>query len=325
MGRRADGAIGEVSMRVAVVGAGLAGLACAGALQAGGHAVVVFEKSRGVGGRMATRRVRVESGEIGFDHGAQYFTARDPGFGAVVAGWKAAGLAASWPAAGSDAWVGMPTMNAPVRLLAEGLEVRRSLRVDALERRTDGWHLGGDGFEAGPYDAVVVGLPAEQAAVLLRPVSQALSRRAADTPSDPCWTVMASFPARVPIAADVVRNAGAIVWAARDSAKPGRGGPERWVLQANPEWSREHLEDAPEGVEAALPMLLGAALGVDVPKPQTVAAHRWRYARSGREGSGHLWDAAAGLGVCGDWLLGARVESAWLSGTGLAAAIGRAN
>ena len=308
-------------MRIAVIGAGLSGLACAEALAASGRVPVLFEKSAGVGGRMSTRRLQTPLDEAGFDHGAQYFTVRDPGFGAVVAAWRAAGLAAPWPQAGEAAWVGVPTMNAPMRALAERREVRRSQRINRLERLRSGWRLLGEGVAADPYDAVVVALPAEQAAALLGPVAPSLAQVAADTPSAPCWTVMASWAVRLPIEADVVRHAGAIGWAARNSAKPGRGGPESWVLQAGSDWSRENLEQAADRVRTLLPSLLGEALGLQLPEPIAARAHRWRYSRSGDAARGHLWSPEDALGVCGDWLLGPRVECAWRSGTGLAAAI----
>ncbi len=135
---------------------------------------------------------------------------------------------------------------------------------------------------------------------------------------------MASFAERLPIRDDVMEHARAIGWAARNSSKPGRSGPEAWVMQAAPSWSQEHLEDDAESVSVALPALLGVALSVTLPDPVSVSAHRWRYARSGSAGCGHLWEPADRLDVCGDWLLGAQVEDAWRSGAGFAAATGAA-
>ena len=82
-------------MRVAVVGAGISGLTCAGRLANAGFEVLVLEKSRGPSGRMATRRAEPQ---LQFDHGAQYFTVRDPRFERVVQRWIAAGVAAQWDA-----------------------------------------------------------------------------------------------------------------------------------------------------------------------------------------------------------------------------------
>ncbi len=309
-------------MRIAIVGAGLAGLACATRLVGAAHRVTLFDKSRGAGGRMATRRLATPHGEAGFDHGAQYLTAHDPGFQAQVRSWAEAGLVAPWFAAGADRFVGVPTMNAPLRQLSAALDVRSLQRIDRLEQAADGWHLHGDGIAAaGPYDAVLVALPAEQAAGLLRDVEEDFAGRAAGTRSAPCWTAMAAFADRLPVAADVLQCCGALDWAARNSAKPGRTGPEAWVLQAAPDWSTTHLEAAPDAVLQALLGMFAAATGIVVPAPLAASAHRWRHARSGAAGDGLLWNPARRLGVCGDWLLGPHVECAWLSGTRLAAAV----
>lgn len=317
-------------MRIAIVGAGMAGLACAEKLASAGCEVSLFDKGRRAGGRMSTRRSATSHGPAAFDHGAQYMTARDPAFRARVARWREAGLVAPWPAAGEDAWVGVPAMDAPLAAMSASLAVRWDTRVERIAREVVGegaetraevpatWRLQGERIDEGAFDTVVVAVPAEQAAALLAPCDAAMADRAAATPSQPCWTVMAAFAEPLPIAADIVRQAGAVGWAARDTAKPGRSGPESWVVQAAPDWSREHLELPAEEVADALMAAFYAAAGLDGRPALAVAAHRWRYARSGAAGDGPLWDAAARLGVCGDWLLGPRVECAWLSGDRLA-------
>jgi predicted NAD/FAD-dependent oxidoreductase len=303
-------------MDVAIVGAGMAGLACAEALGAAGVRTALFDKGRAPGGRMSTRRIATTAGEAAFDHGAQYFTVRDAAFRARVERWQAMGLAAPWPAAGPDAWVGTPGMNAPVKQMAAAVPVRWSAQIDAIAREADRWRVA-DGL----FDAVLVAVPAEQAAPLLQPWQPGFADQAAQTRSAPCWTVMAAFAERLPIEADVLREAGIIGWAARNSAKPGRAGPESWVIQAGPDWSRDHLEETPPDVVAPLLAAFGARAGVVLPTPLAAVAHRWRYARAGNAGAGALWDAGLRIGACGDWLLGPRVEAAWLSGTRLAAAV----
>lgn len=310
-------------MRITIIGAGLAGLSCADGLVRHGHHVVLFDKGRGPGGRMSTRRVATDRGEASFDHGAQYFTTRDPDFAAAVAEWEAAGIAARWPAAGADAWVGTPAMNAPVKHLARRHDVRWGRRIDAIARGDGGWRLTGDGVAADACDAVVVAVPAEQVAPLLARHVPAFAQAAEATPSAPCWTALAAFAEPLP-GGDVLRDAGPIGWAARNRAKPGRSGPESWVIQATPDWSATHLEDEAAPIAQTLLAMLGERLGTPLPPPLHLSAHRWRYARSGMLGRDLLWDAARGIGVCGDWLLGPRVESAWLSGRRLADAIGAA-
>lgn len=309
-------------MRVAVVGAGMAGLACGEALVAAGRSVVLFDKGRGAGGRMSSRRMATPLGEVGFDHGAQYMTARDPAFRAQIEAWSAAGLVEPWPAAGDDAWVGAPAMNAPLKAMSADLDVRWKVRVETLTREAGGWRVSGEDLDEGGYDAVLCALPAEQAAALLSAVIPAFAARAAATRSDPCWTVMAGFADRLPIGVDVLRSDGDVAWAARNNSKPGRSGPESWVIQASPDWSTLNLErSGAEVMDQLLPLFFAAA--ETAPRPTVaLAAHRWRYARSGASGEGALWSAGAGLGACGDWLSGPRVECAWLSGRQLAGMVG---
>ncbi len=303
-------------MDVLIVGAGIAGLACADALQSAGMTVKLLDKGRGPGGRMSTRRVTTALGEASFDHGAQYFTVRDPDFARCVEQWRAKGVAARWPAAGDDAWVGAPAMSAPVKELAKSLSVTWTSQVDGIEREDGRWRVG-----ERRYDAAVIATPAEQAAPLLRPWDAGFADQAAATRSAPCWTVMAAFAARVPLESDVLREEGILGWAARNSAKPGRSGPESWVLQAGPGWSAAHLEQTPDTIVAPLLAAFAGRVGGALPELLSATAHRWRYARCGSAGVGFFWNETVRLGACGDWLIGPRVEAAWLSGRRLAAAV----
>lgn len=303
-------------MKIAIVGAGLAGLACAEALQIGGHAVILFDKGRGVGGRVATRRVPAPSAEIAFDHGAQYFTTRNPGFTAVVRGWEAEGVAAPWPDAGDDAWVGTPGMNAVAKAIARPLAVHWNSRVDAIRRVGRSWFICPVADEA--FEAVIVATPAEQAAPLLIAHDPAMAGMAQACPSDPCWTAMIAFDDRLAIARDIVRDTGIISWAARNSAKPGRSGTEAWVIQATAAWSRDHLEDIETTVVDALLSALAEEATQRLPEPIVRVGHRWRYARPRAASHGSLWNETTRIGVVGDWLIAPRIESAWLSGRALA-------
>jgi predicted NAD/FAD-dependent oxidoreductase len=297
----------------------MAGLACAEALSVKGHDVVLFDKGRGPGGRMSTRRIATASGEAGFDHGAQYFTVRDGAFRRRVDGWIAGGVVAPWPAAGGDAYVGVPGMNAPVRQMAEELPVHWATRVTRIEPSGQSWRLVIEPGEAIEVDIVVVATPAEQVSDLLEPVAPDLAARARSAPSAPCWTVMLAFEHALPIDLDCFRGGegDALGWVARNTSKPGRTGPEAWVLQASPDWSRQHLEADADWVLAALSDALSQRLGTALASPIASSTHRWRYARAAAEGSGALWDVDRQLGLCGDWLIGARVEAAWMSGTRL--------
>ena len=308
-------------MTIAIIGAGMAGLACAEALAAAGHLVVLFDKGRRPGGRMSTRTMTTPAGDAGFDYGAQYMSARDPAFRARVARWAADGIAAHWPAAGVDAWVGTPGMNALVADMASLHVVRWSAHVAALNAESAGWRVRGEGLDEGGFDAIVAAIPAEQVGALIADHAPGIATVAANTPSRPCWTVAACFAARLAIDTDVIKGEGAVGWAARDNAKPGRGAVETWVIQADPDWSAAHLDDARDRVVPALLKAFAAKVGLVLPASLSTYAHRWRYARSGKGDAPFHWDAAQRLGACGDWCIGPRVEAAWLSGTRLAGAI----
>lgn len=309
---------------IIIIGGGMAGLSAANALASPARRIIVLDKGRGPGGRMASRRADIDGVPVSFDHGAQYFTARDAGFHAAVSGWQAAGAAAPWPAAGEDAWVGTPGMNGCIKAMAgvEGLDVRWGVRVDRLERYAGSWQVAaGDEIFTAPL--VVVAVPAEQAAVLLAAPAPDLAALAASVVSAPCWAVMAGFVARLPIADDVYRSDnGAISWAARNSAKPGRTGTETWVIHASPARSRALIDLLKDEVAKVLLADFFAATGAAPQSPVHLDAHRWLYAMPGASKSDSArFDPVTGIGIAGDYLHSPRVEGAWLSGRALAAAV----
>ena len=304
---------------IAIIGAGMAGLACATRLAAAGLRPVLFDKGRGPGGRMATRRAEVHGETVRFDHGAQYFTVRDAGFKNAVAGWKDAGVVADWPAASDDAVVGAPSMNAPIRHMADALDVRWATRVDSIESTQEGWllHIGA---RQHLFHKAIIAVPAEQAAILLAGHQDGWASRAEASTSKPCWAVMAVFGNRLPLG-DTFRG-NTVSWAARNSAKPGRGGGEHWVIHASPEWSAANIEAEQADAASAVLSAFVSETGIEAQEPLHLAAHRWRFAMADpAPGAPHVWDADAGLGACGDWLSGPRVENAWISGDGLAKAV----
>jgi hypothetical protein len=324
------------SPRVAVIGAGIAGLSCATVLHRAGLSTAVFDKSRGPGGRMSTRR----GGDWQCDHGAQYFTAREADFRAEVGRWLQAGVAAAWtprlqvigagessrtPDSSVERFVGVPRMTAPARLMAADLSLRAQTHIDRIERVGGGWRL--RSVEHGGvdpcFDAVVLALPAPQAAPLLEHAAPEMAAFAAGARMRGCWALMLRFKARVDMPFDAAFvNDGPLRWIARDSSKPGRDGPETWLLHADAEWSESRLQQAADDVAAEM-LREFARLGA--PAPQACTAHRWRYADAApATEQGCAWDSERSIGLCGDWLNGGRVEGAWRSGRLLACQVLRA-
>lgn len=250
---------------------------------------------------------------------------------AHAAPWDAAGPAGA-PAAAR--FVGTPGMSALPRALARGLDIAAGRHVAAIEGRPGAWMIRhwdaalvrpgqppppAPPASDGPFDAVAITLPAPQAAPLLAPHAPAAAARLAGVVIAPCWTVLAAFGAPLDLPDWLRPEAGPIGWAARDGSKPGRpAAAECWVVQAGPDWSRKWLERDAGAVTAALLHALAPAL----PAPIHAAAHRWRYSLVEVPlGAPCWWDAGLGLGLAGDWCLGARAEAAFESGAALGAAI----
>lgn len=324
-------------MTIAIIGAGLSGLSCAHRLVAAGIDVALLDKGRGPGGRMSTRRAATPLGEARFDHGCQYFTARDPDFRKELAAWEAAGAAAHWTGriaentvaapthwlekpATSPRWTGTPGMNAIIRHLAEPLNVRWGVRASDLTGEAGDWTIKTEDDQTlGPFQAVLSAVPAEQVSPLLGGQSKELSHAAAGVTSTPCWTVMALFEApREMEWAGLAPASGPLAWACNNQSKPGRGELSTWVLQASPGWSAAHIEDPAAQICDQLVKAFSDLTGS--PDPIHVAAHRWRYAfpqvPAGMPPA--QFDADKRLGTCGDWHLAPNSEGAWLSGRALA-------
>lgn len=341
--------------RIAVVGAGMAGVAAARTLMQAGHAVAMFEKTPRPGGRMATLQTPFGS----FDAGAQYFTVRDARFELALATvpalcrpWSANAVrvldpagrvaAASLPAS-EPHWVACPGMESLVATWAQPLvdngSLHVGLRVDRIERdplKPQGWQLrttsadGGEQVAAG-FDAVLLAQPAEHAAALLRAsgIDAGLGAAVADVRTAPCWTLMLAYPQAVrPDVSPIGPQWSAarsthhrVAWLSRESSKPRRAGVERWTVQASPEWSREHLRDSPDRIKGKLLKAFAEITGIRA-EPAYAHAVCWEQAQTlAPLGYSHVWNAEEALGLCGDWCLGHRVEDAFLSGLDLALAV----
>jgi hypothetical protein len=307
-----------VPNRTVVIGAGIAGVACARALAEEGTPVRVLDRGRRPGGRMATRTL---SGRVA-DTGASYLTAADGSpFAAVVADWVERGLARPWTdtfaVAGPDGI--RETRSGPVRYaapgglrslvadLAAGLDVTQEHEVARVEP--------GPRVDGADAPAAVLALPDPQARRLLAPdLAGRLLGEEEARPWQPTLAVVLGFEERhwpADLHGAFVHDDPVVEWIADDGDRRGDGAPVL-VAHTTPGTAAAHLDDpgraAPEVTTA-----VRRALGIDA-VPAWTHVHRWRYAKPSapREEPFGLVD---GVGACGDgWRAPSKVESAWTSG-----------
>lgn len=306
-----------MTSRIGIIGAGIAGLSCAQRLKDSGLEVAIFDKGKRPGGRLSS--LVLDQWE--WDFGAQYLTVRSSEFAAEVARWQDQRMVAPWMNGPDGALVGVPSMASLVGALCRDHDVTFNAQVLGSERGADGWHLFGPGFRAGPFAALVVAVPAEQAAPLVGLHDLDMAREVAAARSHPCWTVMAAFAERLEGLPDYLSDCGAIAWAARNNSKPARAQSECWVIQAGPAWSQAHLEQDRESIARLLLEEFLSETAVGSRSPTFLKAHRWRFATPFGQSGEALWNPALRLGACGDWSIGPMIEGAWLSGVALAEAV----
>ncbi|HRY24441.1 MAG: FAD-dependent oxidoreductase [Geminicoccaceae bacterium] len=316
-----------MSGRFAVVGAGVAGVACARALADAGWRVAIHEREPRIGGRLAQCH---QEGAV-FDYGGQFVRPRDPVLKALLEAGVAAGVAARWPAADRDgvaAYVGRPTMAAPLEALLHGIETRTGCQIVRLSRDGGSWWLEDEGgARHGPFDRVGLALPPVIAGQLLGTVEappEALVAATAAAALAPCWALLLAFDPPLDLHGFDARviDEGPLAWIARNTTKRGRQGRDSWTAHATQDWSAAHLELSPEAVlEQLVPAFRAVTGTADV--PFHAGAHCWRQAQVTRAlGVAAVHDPGAGLGLCGDWCLSRNVEAAFLSGRALAGLLG---
>ncbi len=318
--------------RIAIIGAGISGITLAKNLSDFGQ-VTVFEKSRGVGGRMSTRYVEVFS----FDHGNQHFTARTKEFQDFLKPFLETGVVAEWSGKvitlelgkkmTKRLWfephfVAAPTMNGLCKKLSEQLTIILNKEIVPIhQKKEDGWHLySKEGEFLGVFDWVISTAPSEQTknlmgAYLQNETSVSLSKMNA------CYALMIGFKKKWNhnwIAAKVLNNT--LDWISINSTKPGRNKDVTAIVcHSTKDWANAHVDDDIKEVEKFLINEFEALTGISCSEADSISTHRWRYATSETiQDFGFFLDEKNGLAATGDWASASQIEEVWRSATNLA-------
>ena len=312
---------------VAIIGAGLAGLVCAQRLQRAGYGVVILEKSRGLGGRVATRRLP----DTCADHGLRWLEAQGPQsqqlidalLGRGLEPW--AGEVYQWqkdelmPIAPSPRYVAPDGMTVVAKYLSSGLEIWRGQRVAAVSPDEQGWSLmleplEGEGRSLSAR-ALVMAIPAPQALALLQPLAASLEPEFLDKLAavqfNPCITAIARFSAAErgwfdapPWSAVNFSESADLHWVSIDSRKGRNLDCPVLVIQSSPAFAETHL-DTTDLVPVGNELLQQTAMHLlpGLPSPQILQVHRWRYATVRSPYSRTYLSAAqpSPLVLAGDW------------------------
>lgn len=325
---------GEMNDSCVIVGAGISGLLAARGLQAAGWTVTVLDKGRGLGGRMATRRVDGAT----FDHGAQFFTVRSERFQDLVSGWLEAGVAKEWSRGFADAsgeinedghprYRGSEGMTSIPKHLAHGLDVRTGERAARVEVREGAWEVACESGARFGGSALLLTAPVSQSLALVRsgdfglPVE--IRQRLEAVAYDPCLALMARLdgPVDVPEPGGMQIKGEPLDWIG-DNYQKGISQQPALTIHAGPEWSREHYEDDEAEVTGSLLSLTGEQLDLDLgQRVLGTFLARWRYSWTS---SSHpepylLASEEPPLLFAGDAFGPGKVEGAALSGIAAAA------
>lgn len=317
-------------MNIAIIGAGLSGLLAAKKLKVEGHNVVVFEKSRGRGGRLCSKRLVWNDLPASIDMGAQYFTVRDKRFEQEVNDWITAGAVKAWDfsphtfkqgqlCVSSDdqiRYVGTPTMNSIAHYLADDLTIRFQCKITHVEKSEQGWQLFDDrAICYQTFDWLFISAPAQQTFDLIKGHSQLADAIPVDC-LQPCWALGLQISATTDADVQGIFSDDEVRWASKLSSRPDRSSQtEQWMLHFNAQWSHQQGK----AIEDKLPVIGQRWLQRVFSRELTVTdaiTHYWAFASIAddhRQSDSSWVDGEQRLSLMGDWTESGRIEGAYLS------------
>ncbi len=314
---------------IVIIGAGIAGLLAASELKKSGHRVVIVDKGRGVGGRLATRRI----GQATFDHGAQFITARHPRFVAAIQEWEKAGVVSEWyrnsnaHSEGHPRWRGNPAMTAIAKNLAKELTLLLEKRVVSLGYDSGRWKAIIDNNEKIFANSVILTPPVPQSLELMKTgkinLSSQMKNQLMSITYAPCIAVMAipDAPVKIPSPGGFAPKSGPIGWIADNYIKKISSIPAVTIHATASfsieNWNSDRIEIGKELLRAAEPFLESDVLDYQV--------HGWRYSKpiGVAEKPCLILSESPPLIIAGDAFGGPSVEGAALSGWEAAASLSK--
>lgn len=289
---------------VAIIGSGFTGAYIAHQLK-DQFSVTVFEKARGVGGRMSTRYHDV----FEFDHGVPSFKATHSQFIDFLKTFEEQGVVRKW----EGEYVAVPRMNQWVKTLLKDVEVISSTLVQGVDYRDNLWHLKDENERhLGSFDLLISTAPPIQSQTLLE------SKVDFDTSLKvfslkPCFVLMLGIHGLFKIPPNLAAEG--IEKIIINSSKPQRPSATSIVVYMDSAWSEEHLEMEMKALETSITKEIMKVLDIQEKDIAYQALHRWRYAKGDAhvQSIAHFWDEKKQCGACGDWCFRGDVESAFLA------------
>lgn len=317
--------------KIAIIGAGLAGLNLARLLGKLAD-VIVFEKSNKIGGRLSTFN---EQG-FSFDHGAQFFTAKNPAFQTFVKELELHHAIKQWNARfvelkfgeiqSERTWdkdfphyVGSPSMNSIAQYLAQNIDIHFNQTITGIKKIKLNWLLETANSEIGPFDWLIIAIPAEQANDLL-PENLSPKMILQDVKMQPCFTLMLGYEIENFFDWDAAFVSDSILsWVSVNSSKPNRGKPLSIIAMSTNEWANQNLSKSDSIIINEMLNELAKISGKTCNNASFIKLKRWKYANAFRQEQVlEIIDYPLKLAFCGDWCISGRIESAFMSSLNLA-------
>lgn len=313
-----------------IIGGGIAGLMAGQQLVQSGKDAIILDKGRGIGGRLATRRVAgPDNATIRFDYGAQYFTARNHEFLKLVDYWNKNNIITTWSNSfpkfsggqteNKKNYIGTTGIREIAKSLAANLNTQTGIRVNSIDFQNGNWLVGTESDKEYRGQTLVMTPPVPQSLSLLETVDYKF-------PSDeisklkqlyyhPCFAllVVLNGASRIPEAGGIVGNDETIRWMADNHKKGISPAGTGVTIHATASFTKDNFECAPESVAEKLLHAASNWLGASVVSWQL---HRWRYSQPANPMNDACFQltAPAPLILAGDIFTRGRVESAALSG-----------